>query len=187
MRSVSHVMITSGIPSEWLGICFSSTYLPRGSPGPFDWVRRPGRECTCLLLTRRDLVARVCGPGVRQSQFPVSKGSPSRRPSARGASPRVTGGPERLTGISPNVGPGCCPSQSWRWQPRVVGGSAESKGVRAAHAGRTRGRVREAVWQGWATQAVRRGAKRGAPSGAAVARASLEGQTRGGAGGGAAL
>jgi len=57
------------------------------------------------------MVPRVWGPGVRPSQFPLLKGSPSRRPRARGrACPGVSGGPRRLTGLPPVWGPGAAPA-----------------------------------------------------------------------------
>jgi len=69
------------------------------------------------------LVPRVWGPGVRPSQFPLLKRSPSRRPRARGrACPRVSGGPRRLTGIPPVWGPGAAPAGAGDGRPRSWGG-----------------------------------------------------------------
>ena len=75
------------------------------------------------------------GPGVRPSQSPLLKGSPSRRPRARGrACPRVTGGPGRQTGILPVWGPGAV-------RVSAGGGRPGSWGARRGQGGTHRHRV----------------------------------------------
>jgi len=104
----------------------------------------PGCESTCPFLTGRDLVPRVWGPGVRPSQFPLLKGSPSRRPRARGAGrPQGHGRARTANRHPPSVGPGCCPVQRRRWPPRVVGGPPGPRGhapsPRGGHGGSSGG------------------------------------------------
>ena len=132
-------------------------------------------------MTGRHLVPRVWGPGVRPTQIPLLKGSPSRRRKARGGRPDGHARARTTIRDPPQCGAWVLP------QPEPVaaapgrGGSAGAKGACAASAWRTRGCVRWAVWLGRATQGVGGAAWWGAPSGAGVARAPLVWQTTGGA------
>jgi len=124
----------------------------------------------------------VWGQVVRPSQFPLLKGSPSRRPRPRGrACPRVLGAPGRLTGIPPVWGPGAVPVGAGGGRPGSWGARRGQGGMRCHRAGDT------GACQGGAcvaevghTRRSRRGGRRvwgpppPPPPGAAVSRAPLE-------------
>ena len=121
------------------------------------------------------------GPGVRPSQFILLKGTPSRRPRARGAGlPEGHGRARTANPHPPQYGARVLSRSARAVAAPDRGGPAGAKGARTVTAWGTRGRVMGAVWLRWATQAVPGGHRVWRlPSGAAVSRAPLEESPRG--------
>jgi len=140
---MNHGVITSGSPTDRFESCGSGTQS-LGIWFPECGGHVPSRQNFSFLRGRR-----LGGP----------------EPGGR-ARPRVTGGPQRLAGVLPSVGPGCCPGHRWKEPPRIVG--ARSPGARGyasspcgGHGGMSGG---AAAWPGRDTLTVHGGATRGAPS-----------------------
>jgi len=93
-------VITSWSPTDRFETCGSGTYFS-GIWFPECGGHLPGRQNSAFL--------RGCRPGGPK---------PGRR-----ARPSVTGGPGRLAGVLPRVGPGGCPGHRWQEPLRIVGAS----------------------------------------------------------------